>query len=247
MAQPDDTSAILRRATAGAGTRRLSGIQAAAPQPAEPLPAATQQQQLATLRSAFQDELAQLREEARQEGLQTGRQEAAKELAETLSRSREELARQLQQTEQTLRQASTGQCTALAGLVAALQQRSLELTTAMEPVLGRLALGMVTKLLGRHMQAHSLIADLASQAIKEYRLSEPLRILVSPTDYAVLHASRLDEALLALFQIDHEALAGSCLIDFGSGQLDAGVDTQWAALKELLSAPSEGEHRVGEA
>jgi len=53
-----------------------------------------------------------------------------------------------------------------------------------------------------------------------------------------------EDPLLGVLQVDPDAVAGSCVIDFEGGQLDAGLDTQWAKVKALLLSDTLGDSRV---
>ncbi|MNT52376.1 Flagellar assembly protein FliH [compost metagenome] len=122
----------------------------------------------------------------------------------------------------------------LAQLVEALRLQQKQLMPAMEPLVGRLALAVVTRLLGQHTDTRSLVADLARQAIEEYQLSGPMRVRVARADYETLLRLAPDDALLTSFLVDPQASVGSCLIDFEGGQLDVGVQTQLAKAASVL-------------
>lgn len=244
--QQEATAAILRQPTQGVGTRRLPGLD----NPGAVVEAArpdSQAQTMAALRTNFATELASLEREARVKGLAEARQEAAKELASTLAKAQEEQALQWQKKEESLRLDLEGERLGLADLAGELRKQSEQLIAAMEPIVGRLALAVVIRLLGQHLVSRALVADLAAQAVEEYRLSEPVRIRVSAADFESIRSSASQGTLLASFQVDHEADVGSCMIDYGSGQLDAGLDTQLATLKELLLPRVQGDGCVGRA
>jgi flagellar biosynthesis/type III secretory pathway protein FliH len=236
--------AVLRQPQQGLGTRRLpglSGLHGGAVAPvAEP---AARSHTLDSLSSAFASELALLADEARQEGLATARQVASKALAE----QQQEQSRQWQKKESALRLALEQEQQRMSALAEALARQSEKAVEAMQPVVGRLALAVVTRVLGQHLVSRPLVADLAAQAVEQYRLGNPLRIRVSAADYASLSASAGEEGPLACFQVDHEAAVGSCVIDFGAGQLDAGLETQLAAIKQALLPDSQGDDRVAPA
>lgn len=241
--EPKDApdAGVLRQPQQSLGTRRLPGLHSGAT-PATAAPD-TRSHTLDSLRSTFAAELALLADEARQKGLAEARQAASKALAE----QQQEQARQWQKKESALRLELEQEQQRLADLAQALAEQSQQALAAMEPVVGRLALALVMRVLGQHLVSRPLVADLAAQAIEQYRLSEPLRIRVSAADYASLTANALDGGRLACFQIDHDAAVGSCLIDFGAGQLDAGLETQLAAIKQVLLQDAQGEGRVAHA
>jgi flagellar biosynthesis/type III secretory pathway protein FliH len=207
----------------------------------------SEQDKASILRSVFHNELELLRTAAQQEGLAAGRALAAKEQAGTLQTAQAEQARKWQKEEEQLRKKLEQQHDALSRAVTQLNEHHQKLVVSMEPVVGRLAVAVVTRLLGKRSEAYPLIAELAQHAIKEYRLSSPLSIKVAPADYVGIQAGLQDDPLLPLFQIDHEAKPGSCLIDYGTGQLDAGLYTQLAVVSELLLSPEKEVGCVGEA
>jgi len=187
-------------------------------------------QTLAGLRQAFAAELAQLEEQARQRGLAAAREEGAKALAQ----SQQRLSREWLEKQATLDSSLAQQSRQLADLTHALQHQRETLLQAMEPVVARLGLAVATRLLGQQADNGSLVAALAAQAIDEYRLKAPLRIRVSSADHARLRSLLDDEQALAAYQLDPAAKVGACLIEHGLGRLDAGLDTQMAALRQAL-------------
>lgn len=232
---------VLRQPQQSIGTRRLPGLHSGVAEPTAAPDARSHT--LDSLRSTFAAELALLADEARQSGLAAARDAASKALAE----QQQEQARQWQKKESALRLALEQEQQRLSDLAQALAKHSEQTLDAMQPVVGRLALAVVMRVLGQHLVSRPLVADLAAQAVEQYRLSEPLRIRVSAADYASLTANAAEEGRLACFQIDHDAAVGSCLIDFGTGQLDAGLDTQLAAIKQALLQDAQGEGRVAHA
>ncbi|MFD2642014.1 FliH/SctL family protein [Pseudomonas japonica] len=225
------SSSILRQPEQRSAGRRLPGLhtpQAAAPSVAQP--SESREQTLAGLRQAFAAELAQLEEQARQRGLAAAREDSAKALAQR----EQELTRRAKEQEAALDKRLEQHGQQLGELTRALDQERQQLLQALEPVAARLALSVVTRLLGQHAASRPLVADLAAQAIDEYRLGEPLRIRVSASDHARLRGLLDDEQALAAFQLDPQAKVGSCLIDHGLGRLDAGLDTQLDAIRAAL-------------
>jgi flagellar biosynthesis/type III secretory pathway protein FliH len=227
------------------GKRRLPVFTASAN--ADMTPQDPAQQQLAALREKFSEELQALRQAAQQEGLALGRERAAAELAEARSHLQADQERQLRSKIDDLQQAALRQAETLQNLTKTLHTRADELSATMEPVIGHLALAVVTKLLGKQLADRSLVFACAAQAVKEYRLSGPLRIRVAAADYAFIKAAQGDDPVFAAFEIDHELDAGDCIIDYGRGQLEVGFTTQIAAVKALLTSASKDMGHVGEA
>lgn len=245
MQEPDPKitadAGVLRQPQQSLGTRRLPGLHSGVVAPTATPDARSHT--LDSLRSTFAAELALLADEARQSGLAAARDAASKALAE----QQQEQSRQWQKKESALRLALEQEQQRLSDLAQALTKQSEQALEAMQPVVGRLALAVVMRVLGQHLVSRPLVADLAAQAVEQYRLSEPLRIRVSAADYASLTANAAEEGRLACFQIDHNAAVGSCLIDFGAGQLDAGLETQLAAIKQALLQDTQGEGCVAHA
>lgn len=233
---------VLRPQAASLGSRRLPVAQPAGAMPAPPpgMP------DLASLRATFADELAQLEQEVKARALADARRIAEQELAVAQEKQRSELLAELDQQALQQKQTLERQQQQLTALMQALEAQRIEMAESLEPVVGRLALAAVMRLLGRHAVEHALVAELASRAVEEYRLGSPLRIRVAEADYRSIVAGSSDQALKAMLQVDHEAAAGSCTIDFGAGQLDAGLETQLAAIKAaLLGQEPGGGDRVG--
>lgn len=238
MSNPDS---ILRQPVVGPHVRRLSGrMVTVSHQPAIEITESEPLSTLALLREKFAAELNDLREEARQYGIATARQEA--DVA--LRTAQEDQARQLQQKEELLRQDIQHEREQLMDLVMAVRTHHEQMIPEMEPVVARLALMVVTKLLGQHQSARPLVADLATHAIETYRLNTLVRINVAAEDYACIQAHEPAGELLPCLQIDHELIPGSCLIDYGSGQLDASLMTQWEAIQAMLTQSESGAGRV---
>lgn len=240
--EPTAGSTVLRSQAASLGSRRLPVAQPAGAMPAPP----PGQPDLASLRVTFADELTQLEQEVKTRALADTRQIAEQELAAAQEKQRRELLAELDQQALQQRQTLERQQQQLAALIQALEAQRIEMAESLEPVVGRLALAAVMRLLGRHAVEHSLVAELASRAVEEYRLGSPLRIRVAAADYRSIMAGSSDQALKTMLLLDHEAAVGACIIDFGAGQLDAGLETQLAAIKAaLLGQESEGGDRVG--
>lgn len=184
------------------------------------------------LRVRFSEELFQLEEEARLRGLEDARLHNEKELVELRRKLEAEFAAKAETLALEQQQKIQQQEQKLRALYDTMEQERQQLLETLEPVVGRLALSSVFQLLGRQAVNGGLVADIARQAIESYRLS-PLRIRVSENDYRALMSGK-DSEFKGLLQMDHDAAEGSCIIDFGQGQLDASLDTQLSALREIL-------------
>ncbi|VVM79510.1 hypothetical protein PS664_02209 [Pseudomonas fluorescens] len=227
---------VLRQPGPGVGGRRLPAL--------DPVgrvePVLTPSPTLEVLRTTFAQELEDLHQQSRAAGLAQARTEFAKQAATELAQQQQGW----QKEEAALRGALESQRLQLVELASQLEKQGSQMIASMTPVVGRLALAVVVRLLGQHAPGRSLVADIAGQAIEEYQLQAPLRIRIAAVDYAALQARLQDEPSLALFQPDPAAAPGSCLIDHGIGQLDAGLDTQIVALKALLAPDKRGDANV---
>ncbi|MCE0460993.1 FliH/SctL family protein [Pseudomonas uvaldensis] len=238
------SSTVLRQPSRNQGARRLPGLDANVG--TKSLPDEGHSTDIkATLREAFALEFAEIERESRDKGLAQGLSEGSKQAREQLAEALSEQEQQWQKKEATLRTALETDRLQLTRLLEALESQHQQLMPAMEPLVGRIALTVVTRMLGQHVDTRSLVLDLARQAIEEYQLTGPLRIRVARADYETLLRLASDDPLSASFQIDPQAVVGSCLIDFEGGQLDVGVQTQLTNVSLVLTG--QGDSRVAEA
>ncbi|MEO4049390.1 FliH/SctL family protein [Pseudomonas sp. CAU 1711] len=231
-------SAVLRTESKRLGSRRLPLAQSSEFAEATAVP--QEQPDRASLRAIFAQDLAGLEEEVRARALAEAREVAERELATAREKLQAELKAKFEDQLRAQQQSLEQQRAQLKALVGALEAQHAQMSAAMEPIIGRLTLAVVLRLLGRHIAEHVLVADLASHALEQYRLHQPLRIRVAEADYHSILAGSDDSALKAALQIDHDASVGSCLIDFGAGQLDAGLETQLEALRRALLGQEQG-------
>ena len=242
MSSPDQrTDSILRQPVIGKHVRRLPGLMtpSAHRSPSEEAENNASNTR-AVLREQFAAELSALKDEARQQGIAAARQEAVA----ALRAAEEEQIRQLQQKEAVLRKAIQQEREQLMDLVTAVRAHHEKMIPELEPVVARLALIVVAKLLGQHQVSRPLVADLAIHAIEEYRLGTLVKIRVAAVDYACIQADEAASELLQCVHIDHDLEAGSCLIDYGSGELDASLATQWAVIQAMILQAASGAGRV---
>ncbi len=242
MSSPESrVDSILRQPVIGPHVRRLPGLMT----PSAHLSVCdvadnSASNARALLREQFAAELNVLKDEARQQGIAAARQESEA----ALRAAEEEQICQLNQKEAVLRKAIQQERAQLMGLVAAVRAHHETLIPELEPVVARLALMVVAKLLGQHQVNRLLVVDLAMQAIEAYRLGALVKIRVAAVDYACIQADESAGELLQYVHTDHDLAPGSCLIDYGSGQLDASLATQWAAIQTVVLQAASGEGRV---
>jgi len=243
MSRPDlRTDNILRQRQLDPEVRRLPGLILPEAQAATAEQSAQQSANVReSLRAAFAAELAELEEEARLRGIVAAQREASS----ALQSASDALTRQFQKQEAVLRNASEQERSQLMALIAAVRTRYEQLMPELEPVVTRLALIVTARLLGQRQIEGPLVAELAKHAIEEYRLAAPFQISVAAEDHAFILAHATADDLRQHLRIDHALVPGSCLIDYGSGQLDASLAIQWAALQAVvLQAASGGDHVV---
>jgi len=233
--KPPVSSTVLRQPFQNQGARRLPGLGGDV-QPARLASEARQPDVKAMLRETFAQELAEMERERREEGALEASKQARAQLTEALARQEQQWLK----TEASLRTALEAERLQIARLVEALEAQQEQLLSSMEPLVGRFALAVVERLLGTHAETRPLIADLAKQAIETYQLTAPLRIRVARADYETLLRLAPDDPLIRSFLVDPQASAGSCLIDFEGGQLDAAVQTQLANVASVLTAKGDG-------
>lgn len=231
---PVASAMILRKPGQIYGRRRLPGLERdslgnAFTSDLNNDPSAEDSKVRETLSHVYAIELDELKEEARQRGLREGQiesQEILGEIQTNFERKLEEkgaiLSAELNQERQKF-----------IDLVAALEKQKLEFMADMQPEIGRVVAIVCAKILGRHAIDHALITDMAKQAIIEHQIS-PICIYVSAEDYERTRRYPGGEDVLAILKVDQNAEVGSCVIDFGTGQLDASLERQIQSLKAIL-------------
>ena len=172
------------------------------------------------------------------------------ERAEWQDQAREELAARRQQAEEVGRAAGHAQGM---GEAAASAQRKLHQMDALIEQLGlSLASGLdglediavaiafeaVVKILGNSMATPQGVRALVREAVARTKRQEKLAVRLSPDDFRLLMQESLDPHWLARpgveLQPDEQVGVGGCLVHTDGGQLDAGLETQLSALRQVL-------------
>lgn len=166
--------------------------------------------------------------------------------AETLHLARLEQMRQWQAEEQALRAAYDRDCQQLHRLIDELRQQRQQVLQGMEPVLAALVVQVTVQMLGQQARQDALAGALARQAIADYQLAGELQIQVSADDYESLRRNPAAADLLPLLQVNAQAEVGSCVIDYGEGLVDAGLEAQLEQLRQVLRSGASVES-AGEA
>lgn len=215
MSSPDSrTDSILRQPVIGSQVRRLPGLRT------------------------------QLAHRSSSEETECNASNARAVLLEQFATELAVLKEEARQQEVVLRKGIEQERSQLMALVTAIRAQHEQLIPELEPVVARLALMVVAKMLEQHQVDRPLVADLAKHAIEVYRLGTRVQIIVATEDHACIQAHESSRELRQYLQIDHELTPGSCLIDYGSGQLDVSLATQWAAIKAVVLQAASGASRV---
>lgn len=180
-----------------------------------------EQRGLAIAQRMMQAEAEQLRKAAREEGLRLGREEG-------LRAAQTQVAEQLQ--------AQQGRFTAVAdALVEALERER----GATEDAALELAMAALSRILGDALDPAG-VAAVVRKASAQLRDPSQVRIRLAPADIELLKTANIDVASLAPQVADVQwvadpAVEGGCVLQTATGNLDARLHKQVAALAEALS------------
>lgn len=198
----------------------------AAPLPLQPAPAALSEAQieqrgLAIAQRMMQAEAEKVRKEARDEGLRIGKEEGVR-AAQT------QVAEQLQ-AQQTRFMALTDT------LVEALERDR----KATEDAALELTMAALARILGGSPDAAG-VAAVIRNASAQLRNASHVRIRLAPADIELLKAANIDVTSLAPRAADVQWVAdpgieGGCVLQTATGNLDARLQRQVAALSEALA------------
>lgn len=158
----------------------------------------------------------------------------AEDTAEALRLSQLEQMQQWQAEAQALRAAYDRDCQLLRRLIDELRQQRQQVLQGLEPVLAALVVQVTVQMLGQQARQDALVGALARQAIADYQLAGELQIQVSGDDYESLRRNPAAADLLPLLQVNAQAEIGSCVIDYGEGLVDAGLEAQLEQLRQVL-------------
>ena len=172
------------------------------------------------------------------------------ERADWQEQARQELAARRQQAEQEGRAAGHAQGLTEAAasaqgklqqLDALLEQLGLSLASGLdglEDIAVAIAFEAVVKILGKTMSTPEGVRALVCEAVARAKRQEKLAVRLSPDDFRLLMQESLDTHWLARpgveLQPDEQVSLGGCLVHTDSGQLDAGLETQLRALRQVL-------------
>jgi flagellar biosynthesis/type III secretory pathway protein FliH len=224
---------IIRQPTSISGAKRLGetrapAADAGAPAAAQQAPAAPDRETVrASLREAFADELAELKEAARKEGLLTAEAEI-----EAVTQRLEADYQKKSAAENSRRDSELAEeRVKLRALAAALTQETQELKAAAEAAALEIAFATVAKLLGEQAAERRLLTALVAQAVQEHRLSGPITVRVAAQD---AEAAQAVAGTGIEFVADAALAPGDCVITFGEGRIDAGITQQLDRIREIF-------------
>lgn len=180
-----------------------------------------EQRGLALAQRMMQAESDQLRKTARAEGLRAGREEG-------LRQAQTQVAEQLMAQQVRFQEVVDALVQALAWERQATEDAALEL-----------ALAALARLLGEAPDA-ARVAALVRQAGAQLRDPGQLRVRMAPADIALLKEAGIDPAALApqaaqVQWVADPAVQGGCVLQTETGNLDARLHRQVAALADALS------------
>jgi flagellar assembly protein FliH len=228
-------NALIRGTAMGRNVRRLQRPGEAAPPvapPAHATPVAPQVQP--PTREPLEEALARLEAER----------------AEWQEQARQELAALRLQAEEEGRAA--GHAQGMGEAAASAQRKLHQLDTLIEQLGLSLASGLdgledlavaitfeaVVKILGNAMATPEGVRALVREAVARAKRQEKIAVRLSPDDFRLLMQESLDPHWLARpgveLQPDEQVGVGGCLVHTDSGLLDAGLETQLRALRQVL-------------
>lgn len=221
--RPSIAAPAARPAPDGATQNATAAAPSAAVAPSAPVltEAEIEQRSLALAQRMMQAESDQLRKAARDEGLRAGREEGLRQA-------------QTQVAEQLMAQQARFQVVVDALVLSLGRERQATEDAALE-----LALAALVRLLGEAPDA-ARVAALVRQAGAQLRDPGQLRVRMAPADIELLKEAGIDPAALApqaaeVQWVADPAVQGGCVLQTATGNLDARLHKQVAALADALS------------
>lgn len=172
------------------------------------------------------------------------------ERADWHEKARQELALRRQQAEEEGRAAGYAQGMSeaaassqgrLAQLEALIEKLGLSLASGLdglEDIAVAVAFESVVKILGSAMATPQGVRALVGQAVDRAKRHEKLAVRLSPEDFCLLMQESQDTHWLdrpgVELQPDEQVAVGDCVVHTDRGQLDAGLETQLSALRQVL-------------
>lgn len=181
------------------------------------------------LRKTFAAELMEIEEEARRHGVLA----AEKELTSKLQILESDYQERINTENEKRNAALSKEKEQIQKVVAVLGQEVQSFKSAAESAVLEIAFVTVVKLLGERAADRRLLGELASKAVTEHGLSGSVCILVSKADYEFLQVLP-DQGMGVDFLPDDSLKSGDCIIRFGQGRIDAGLDGQLTAIKDIF-------------
>ena len=168
----------------------------------------------------------QLIDAAYEQGRAKGREEALRELAPT--------------------------AVALKQMMDVLTRETKDHASAIDRFATRLSLRIAAKILDREVSDPAALTHMIASALSQIPLSGPLQIRLNPLDVVELNAF-LGQALSknvflpkeTVLVADPSLRRGGCVIDNGTGRLDARIETQLSLIEKALEAYPDKERARG--
>ncbi len=109
----------------------------------------------------------------------------------------------------------------------------------MERTALRLSIAIAKKLIGENVKANpEYILELIRRGLQSLGAAKPLRIRVSPADYAFLSGTN-DEAITdaanGLRYLEDKSITSGCVVETEYGEVNLDVDEMWKGLEEQLN------------
>jgi flagellar assembly protein FliH len=189
---------------------------AAAAAPVAPAPTHDLQAQRAAWQRQAEQELAAARQRHEQEGWAAGH---AKGQAEAEAQQREKL----QHLDQLVRNAGRAFTQQIEGL---------------EDIAVGIAFEALSRLLGEALVRREGVQAMVATVLERVQGQERLVVRLAPADFYLLLQHAPGQPALAHPGVelvpDERVALGGCLVETGAGSLDARLETQWGALRDLL-------------
>ena len=184
------------------------------------------EQELAHARAQLEQELASARVQIEQDAA------ALRTAAE-----REGYAKGMKRADQAVRQMVDSQSERLDAILAALLQARANAIHDAESAMVEIVYSAVCRIIGEEATAPAAVAGAVRQALAALKSRDNLVIRLHPQDYELLHQVRdVSDLHQAVLRADVSIGIGGCIVECGTGILDATLQTQMERLAQVLLA-----------
>jgi len=185
----------------------------------------------------LEKEFAQARGQIEQERASARAQIDQEAAALRAAAEREGYAKGLERAEQTLRQMVDGQSERLDAILTALRQAGHNALHGAENAMVEIAYSAICRIIGEEATAPAAVAGAVRQALAALKSRDNLVIRLHPQDYELLHQARdVSDLHQAVLRADTSIGIGGCIVECGTGILDATLQTQMERLAQVLLA-----------